>query len=79
MKFLMIDDLMVEGETYTDVVAAMARSKMRRPRSLEQYRQSTADRILEVYQLKIDPSTDETFVKSMIVAGLMRKTRAKSR
>lgn len=78
MKYKMIDDAIVEGETFTDIVRAMSRTKMLRPRSLEQYRHTTAQRITEIYGLKIDVQDDKSFVQSMVAAGLMKKTRAKS-
>lgn len=70
-RYLLLDGTLVGGRTYADVVRSMAGMKMTKPRSLETYRQATATRASDMYGKKVDPTSDATFVKTMVAAGLL--------
>lgn len=63
----------VQGRSYEDVVVAMADLKLEAASSLKRYRRSTAQRVSETFGKEIDPSTDESFVKSLEEVGLLER------
>jgi hypothetical protein len=67
----MPDGMLVEGETFTDVVKAMNDTKMTPAKRLSTYRRALAERAKEAYGEEIDPTTDETLITTMISAGLL--------
>lgn len=72
MKFQMEDDI-VEGRGYADIVAAMSSFKLEDVRSIKRYRRATAKRVKAMFGTDIDHSTDESFVKDLVKAGLLKK------
>lgn len=70
-QFELPDGNVIGGNTYTQVVQAMASMKLGETHSRAGYRRETARRSMEMYQAKIDPTTDETFVKSMVDEQLL--------
>lgn len=75
MKFKMIDGHVYSGRTYRQVVAAMAGDKLRRPRTLENYRRGVRDRVADALEATIDASTDTSFIQTMEAAGLMERIK----
>lgn len=73
MKFRMVDDLVVTGRSYEDIVERMAAEKLSEPRSRETYRRATARRASSVYAVAIDATDDRAFVLSLEAAGLMTR------
>lgn len=65
------DGNVIGGNTYAEVVRAMASMKLGEVHSQDGYRRETARRSMEMYQAKIDPTTDETFVKTMVEEQLL--------
>lgn len=68
-------DQIVEGETFSEVVASMAGMKMDEVRSIKAYRKATAERVSVAFGKKVDHSTDEKFVKSLVDAGMLTEVQ----
>lgn len=62
-----------EGDSFDEIVEQMSQGKMPRPRSLTSYRTSVANRLKRLLGIGIDDSTNESFVKTMIEANLLRE------
>ena len=73
MYFRMVDGRIYRGNNFTEVVQDMRVDKLRRTRSRARYRITTAERVAQIYNVTIDPSTDKNFIKSLERAGLMEE------
>jgi hypothetical protein len=71
MRFTTIDGEVFVGETYTDVVREMAIDKMTSTPTNAQYRRATAGRVSDLYNVIVDASSDESFVRSLVAANLL--------
>lgn len=64
----------VVGRSYSAIVASMADAKLGEVSSIKRYRERTAQRAQESFGKSIDATSDETFVKSLVAAGLAERT-----
>lgn len=71
MLYTLPDGNEVGGDTYEEVVRSMASYKFGDVRSLRGYRRETERRTMEMYGVKVDSTSNESFVKSMVEAGLL--------
>lgn len=69
--FTAVDGEQFSGETYDDVVIAMSKQKLEEPRSLETYRQATANRVHDTYGSEIRATSSEAFITDLCVEGLL--------
>ena len=69
----MLDDREYEGETYTEVVSAMADDKLTTANGNDRYREVTAERIKELYDIEVPHDSDESFIKGLVRAGIMEQ------
>jgi len=70
-EYRLMDGTVVGGYDSSEIVESMASYKLATPRSRESYRKATAKRCSEMYRVEIDPTTDSTFVQSMVQAELL--------
>lgn len=63
----------VSGETFTEVVRAMADMKMEPVKDLGNYRVSTARRVHEQFGHTIETQTNRGFVLDLVTHGLMEQ------
>lgn len=75
LKYKLPDGKIVQGTTATEVVKDMAGRKLLTPRSRGGYRRDTARRVFDTYAFKIDPDSDESFIGTMVEAGLLKTTK----
>jgi len=75
VRFKMIDGTVYTGRSYDDIVTLMSGDKLTEPRSLATYRRATAKRVVDNYGRKVDTTDSETFVKSLVAAGLMTRVQ----
>lgn len=73
MKFKTPDGQVFTGRSYTDVVKAMGDEKMENPASREGYRSSVAKRARVMFEVDVDTSSDETFVRSLVEHKLLER------
>lgn len=73
MKFVDAEGDVFQGKTYERVVKQMSKGKLTDVRDIPAYREATADRIMQVWpHVTIDPSTNRTFVKTLVSAGVLK-------
>lgn len=72
-EYRLTDGKVVTGYTATEVVESMASMKLTTPRSRESYRRDTTRRAKIVYGVDLDPTTDATFLRSMLEAEILVK------
>lgn len=63
----------IEGESYADVVRAMADQKMEPITDIPRYRHATARRVLDMTGNTIRTDKNEHFVKDLVSAGLLEE------
>lgn len=73
MKFRAPDDNVFTGDSYDAIVAAMASEKLEEPNNLISYRLATANRVIEMTGHDVDPTTSESFVSSLVNAGMLEQ------
>ncbi len=73
MKYRLPDGHEIEGETFGELVEAMADQKFTEPSSIESYRRATATRVSRMYNVDINSDTDESFVRSLAENELLVK------
>lgn len=67
------DGEVIAAHDALEVVEGMAARKFTSPRSRASYRRATAKRTLAMHGFTIDSRTDETFVATLIEAGLLKE------
>lgn len=72
-EYRLYDGRIIGGTDATELVQAMAETKFRAPRSAATYRRATARRISEAYRLKVDHSSNESFIAGLIEAELLSR------
>lgn len=73
MRFRAPDGNVFTGNTYEEVVAAMASEKLEEPETLARYRVATADRVADLTGNEVDPTTDESFVSSLVDSQMLEE------
>lgn len=71
-RFRLPDGTEIGGNTYAEVVQSMASFKLSDVRSIAGYRRETSRRAFELYQVKLDPSSDRSLIQSMVAAELLQ-------
>ena len=66
-----------EASNAHGIVALMATRSFGISQANEQYRAEVAARLNDEHNFPIDPSTDETFVRSLVACGLFQETPLK--
>lgn len=72
MRFITPDGEVFEGDTFTQIVEAMAAEKFDEPNSLSSYRHATANRVSMMHSVVIRADSDEAFVSDLCTAGLLQ-------
>lgn len=75
MRFVLPDDRIVSGRSYSDIIRAMAQEKFTAPRSIARYRKALARRVRALYKTDVDDTTDRSLVQSLIRCGLLTPTK----
>lgn len=74
MRFLLPDDRMVVGSSYSSIVAQMNDAKMTPAKNISTYRRETAKRAREMYGAEaIDDSSDKALILSLVKVGLIKR------
>lgn len=72
-EYRMYDGTIIGGNTPAEVVDCMASYKLTMARDRERYRHAAARRARETYKVDIDPTTDESFIRTMLQAEILSR------
>lgn len=74
MRFVLPDGKVAAGRGYADIVRAMNDQKFSPARSIPNYRNKLAERVLDMYGEDVDPTTDRSLVLDLCKVGLLVRT-----